>query len=93
LLRKAAEKAEKAARERGDLDYRFRVEASLYDLRHTAMENLKAAAVPLDVFHVLCGHSSTATSLKHYNKPSLKRRRAAATAVSEWIAREAAITG
>jgi integrase len=46
-----------------------------YDLRHTAMEDLKAAGVPLDVFHVLCAHRSIATSLEHYNRPSPKRRR------------------
>lgn len=89
LLEAAAVEAEKAAHARGESDYRFPVSAGLYDLRHTAMENLKAAGVPLDVFHILCGHRSIATSLKHYNRPSAKRLRAAATAVSEWLKKEA----
>lgn len=88
LLERAAVEAEKAARKRGETDYRFPVEARFNDLRHTAMENLKAAGVPLDVFHVLCGHRSIATSLKHYNRPSPKRRHEAAAAVSSWLAAE-----
>jgi integrase len=92
LLESAKIEAEKAAHERGDLDYRFPVEAGLYDLRHTAIENLKAPGVPLDVIHVLAGHRSIHTTLKHYNKPTELRRREAATLVSEWLSQSAVAT-
>ena len=92
MLKSAKVEAEKAARERGDHEYRFPIEGSLYDLRHTAIENLKAAGAPLDVAHVLAGHRSIVTTLKHYNKPTEERRREAATMVSEWLSRRAVAT-
>ncbi len=42
---------------RTDRDYRFPVHAGLYDLRHTAFENMNAAGVPLNVMHKLAGHA------------------------------------
>ncbi len=90
LLTKA--EAEKAAHKAGDRDYRFPVHAGLYDLRHTAFENMNAAGVPLDVMHKLAGHANVSTSLKHYSKPSEERRRAAVDSVSRWLQGRAVAT-
>jgi integrase len=89
LLQTAAVEAEKAARERGDHEYRFPVEAGLYDLRHSAVENLVASGVPMDVLHVLAGHANVQTTLKHYSKPSEERRRAAVELVGKWLSERA----
>ncbi|MGB7049499.1 MAG: tyrosine-type recombinase/integrase [Candidatus Cybelea sp.] len=86
LLKKAAELAEKAAREAGDDDYRFPKDAGPYSLRHTAIENLKAAGVPLDVIHTLAGHRSLQTTMEHYNQPTEQRKLDAAKAVGNWLA-------
>ena len=85
MLEAAAVEAEKAARKAGDRSYRFPKDASLYNLRHTSFENMKAAGVALDVMHVLAGHKNLTTSMEHYNKPSDDRRRGAASAVSSWL--------
>jgi integrase len=86
LLEKAAELAEKAAHEAGDLDYTFPKNAAPNSLRHTAIENLKAAGVPLDVVHTLAGHSSLQTTIEHYNQPTEQRKLDAARAVEDWLA-------
>ena len=65
-LRLSTELAEKAARDAGDLDYRFPEDAGPYSLRHTSIENLKAAGVPMDVVHTLAGHSNVQTTMAHY---------------------------
>jgi integrase len=85
LVAAAAQEAEKDARERGDEDYRFPADVGLHGLRHTAIENLKAAGVPLDVIHTLAGHSNLSTTMKHYNQPTLDRRLAAADQVGSWL--------
>jgi integrase len=58
-------------------------------LRHTAIENLKAAGVPMDVIHTLAGHSNVQTTMEHYNQPTDARKLEAAAAVGEWLSREA----
>jgi hypothetical protein len=68
-----AKLAEKTAREAGDLSYRFPKDAGPYSLRHTAIENLKAAGVALDVIHTLAGHKSLQTTMEHYNQPTDQR--------------------
>ncbi|MGB8909095.1 MAG: tyrosine-type recombinase/integrase [Candidatus Cybelea sp.] len=85
LLEKAAELAEEGARDAGDLDYRFPKNAGPYCLRHTAIENLKAAGVPMDVIHTLAGHSNVQTTMEHYNQPTDQRKLDAAKAVGEWL--------
>jgi integrase len=91
LLESAAAEAEKAARKAGDREYRF-PRTRLYDLRITAIENLKAAGVPMDVVHVLAGHANLQTTMRYYNKPSDERRRAAAASVSKWLQGRAVAT-
>jgi integrase len=86
LLKKAAELAEKTAREAGDHSYTFPKGAGPYSLRHTAIENLKAAGVPLDVIHTLAGHRNLQTTMEHYNQPTEQRKLDAANTVGNWLA-------
>ena len=89
MIEKAAELAEKAARDVGDLDYRFPRDAGPYSLRHTAIENLKAAGVPMDVVHTLAGHSNVQTTMAHYNQPTEARKLEAAATVGKWLSEKA----
>jgi integrase len=87
LVAAAKAKAEQDARDRGDFDYRFPV-IGLYGLRHTAIENLKAAGVERDVVAVLAGHASAATTDKHYNQPTEARKLEAADLVGNYLKRK-----
>jgi integrase len=89
LLEKAAELAEKASRDAGDFDYRFPKHSGPYSLRHTSIENLKAAGVPMDVVHTLAGHSNVQTTMAHYNQPTEARKLEAAAVVGKWFAEKA----
>jgi integrase len=82
LLLKAAEIAEKAARESGDPTYRFPTKLRLYDLRHTAkyLRKCQACGYPMVAgqgrgrprkFHEWC--KDAADQRKHRGTPILKR--------------------
>lgn len=59
------------------------------DLRHTAIENMVASGVPMDVLHVLAGHANVRTRIRYYSKPSDERRRAAVDSVGKWLSERA----
>lgn len=84
LVNAAKAKAEEDARKRGDLDYRF-PKIGLGGLRHTAIENLKAAGIPVDVVHTLAGHASLSTTMKHYNQPSEERKLQATDQIGSYL--------
>jgi integrase len=75
LLVKAAEIAEKAAREAGDSAYRFPTALRLYDLRHTANALNALAGVPLQVARERMGHASMKLTAGTYGHlyPSMQR--------------------
>jgi integrase len=89
LLKRAAEKAEEAARVVGDRDSRFPVHVGLNALRHTAIEKLHGAGVPVDVAAKLAGHTPQ-TMLKHYSRLTEERRQGAGEQIARYLDGDAA---
>lgn len=95
LLQAAAVEAEKGARAGGDLDYKFPTDRGLYALRHTADEVGALAGVDYDLISARMGHTSLATTFKHYLNVSQERETQAAHAIGAFLAslRPAKVTG
>ncbi|MFY9739239.1 MAG: site-specific integrase, partial [Candidatus Cybelea sp.] len=66
LLGKAAELAEKDAREAGDHDYRFPTDLRMYALRHSAASLMGHIGVPIEIARERMGHSSIRTTVDVY---------------------------
>lgn len=86
LLQAAAVEAEKAARVDGDIDYKFPTDRGLYALRHTADEVAALAGVDYDLISARMGHTSLATTFKHYLNVSQERETQAADAIGGFLA-------
>ena len=87
LLNAAKIEAEKAARAEGDMDYQFPTELGLYALRHTSDEVAALAGVDYDLISSRMGHSTLATTFKHYLNVSQEREREAADQIGTFIER------
>lgn len=77
--------AHEAALTAGDLDYRFPTDLPLYALRHSSDEVAALAGVEYDLISARMGHSSLATTFKHYLNNSQERERRAADQIGSFI--------
>jgi integrase len=75
LLEKAAELAEKDARDAGDPTYRFPTDLRMYDMRHTSNALMGLAGITLEVARERMGHSSIRLTADTYGHvyPSMQR--------------------
>lgn len=85
LLKAAKIEAEKAARASGDNDNRFPTGLGLYALRHTSSEVAALAGVDYDLASARMGHSTLATTFKHYFNLSQEREGQAVEQIGSFI--------